>query len=84
MKISEVLNDKKVTLSFEVFPPKKADGYEAVKTAVEKIASLHPSFMSITYGAGGTTAGFTMEIAEQLLKEDGVTVLPHLTCVSST
>ncbi len=84
MKISEVLNDKKVTLSFEVFPPKKADGYEAVKTAVEKIASLHPSFMSITYGAGGTTAGFTMEIAEQLLKEDGVTVLPHFTCVSST
>ncbi len=84
MKINDVLNDKKVTLSFEVFPPKKADGYEAVKTAVEKIASLHPSFMSITYGAGGTTAGFTMEIAEQLLKEDGVTVLPHFTCVSST
>ncbi|MBQ9910560.1 MAG: methylenetetrahydrofolate reductase [Lachnospiraceae bacterium] len=84
MKINDVLNDKKVTLSFEVFPPKKADGYEAVKTAVEKIASLHPSFMSITYGAGGTTAGFTMEIAEQLMKEDGVTVLPHFTCVSST
>ena len=84
MKISEVLNDKKVTLSFEVFPPKKADGYEAVRTAVEKIAALHPDFMSITYGAGGSTAGYTMEIAEQLMKEDGVTVLPHLTCVSST
>ena len=84
MKISEVLNARKVTLSFEVFPPKKADGYEAVRTAVEKIAALHPDFMSITYGAGGSTAGYTMEIAEQLMKEDGVTVLPHLTCVSST
>ena len=84
MKITEVLRHDNVTLSFEVFPPKKADGYEAVKTAVEKIALLHPDFMSITYGAGGTTAGFTMEIAEQLLKEEGVTVLPHLTCVSST
>ena len=84
MKISEVLNDKKVTISFEVFPPKKADGYEAVKTAVEKIAALHPDFMSITYGAGGTTAGYTMEIAEQLKRDDNVTVLPHFTCVSST
>ena len=84
MKITKVLNTEQVTVSFEVFPPKKADGYEAVKTAVEKIAALHPDFMSITYGAGGTTAGYTMEIAEQLDQKNGVTVLPHLTCVSST
>ena len=84
MKITTVLNTEQVTVSFEVFPPKKADGYEAVKTAVEKIAALHPDFMSITYGAGGTTAGYTMEIAEQLDQKNGVTVLPHLTCVSST
>ena len=84
MKISEVLTKDKVTLSFEVFPPKRADGYEAVKTAVEQIAALSPSFMSITYGAGGTTAGYTLEIAEQLKNERGVTVLPHLTCVSSS
>lgn len=84
MKITEVLNNEKATISFEVFPPKKADGYEAVKTAVEKIAALHPAFMSITYGAGGTTAGYTMEIAEQLKHDDNVTVLPHFTCVSST
>ncbi|MBQ5952548.1 MAG: methylenetetrahydrofolate reductase [Lachnospiraceae bacterium] len=84
MKISEVLQNKQLTLSFEVFPPKKADGYAAVKTAVEQIAALGPSFMSITYGAGGTTAGYTMEIAEQLKAERGVTVLPHLTCVTSS
>ena len=84
MRIRDVLEQDKVTLSFEVFPPKRADGYAAVESAVEEIAALHPDFMSITYGAAGTTAGFTMEIARTLKQKDNVTVLPHLTCVSST
>ena len=84
MRMNDVLEQDKVTLSFEVFPPKRADGYAAVETAVEKIAELHPDFMSITYGAGGSTAGFTMEIAKTLKQKNNVTVLPHLTCVSSS
>ncbi|MBR3349633.1 MAG: methylenetetrahydrofolate reductase, partial [Solobacterium sp.] len=84
MKISELLNEDKITLSFEVFPPKQADKFDAVKTAAEAIADLHPSFMSITYGAAGTTAGFTAELAAELKKDTGVPVLPHLTCVGSS
>ena len=84
MKINEVLKQDKITISFEVFPPKKAERFEAVKTAAEKIADLNPDFMSITYGAGGSTAGFTAELAADLKINDGVTVLPHLTCVGSS
>lgn len=84
MKISKLLEQDKITLSFEVFPPKKADRFDAVKSAAEKIADLHPDFMSITYGAGGSTAGFTAELAADLKKETDVPVLPHLTCVGSS
>lgn len=84
MKISKLLEQDKITLSFEVFPPKKADKFDAVKTAAEKIADLHPDFMSVTYGAGGSTAGFTAELAAGLKKETDVPVLPHLTCVGSS
>lgn len=84
MKITDLLNEDRITLSFEVFPPKKAEKFEAVKNAAEAIADLHPSFMSVTYGAGGSTAGFTAELAADLKKETGVTVLPHLTCVGSS
>ena len=84
MKISELLAKDQITLSFEVFPPKKAERFEAVKTAAEDIADLHPSFMSITYGAGGSTAGFTAELAADLKEDTGVPVMPHLTCVGSS
>ena len=53
MKITEILSSGKPTLSFEVFPPKKSSNYESVAEATEKIAALHPAFMSVTYGAGG-------------------------------
>ena len=81
MKISEILQSDKITLSFEVFPPKKAENFSAVRTAAEQIASLHPSFMSVTYGAGGSTAGYTAELAAAIENNDHVTVMPHLTCV---
>ncbi|MBP5153392.1 MAG: methylenetetrahydrofolate reductase [NAD(P)H] [Lachnospiraceae bacterium] len=84
MKISSILKSKTVTLSFEVFPPKKADGFEAVEQAARSIAALRPDFMSVTYGAGGTTDRYTLALAETLQSEAGVTVLPHLTCVSSS
>lgn len=84
MKIRELLAEDRITISFEVFPPKKAERFEAVRSACAKIAELSPSFISVTYGAGGTTAGFTAELAAQLNKEAGATVMPHLTCVAST
>ncbi len=83
MKIKELLAKDRVSLSFEVFPPKKIDSFATVQRASFAIAQLKPSFMSVTFGAAGTTAGFTMELAESLQKEQNVTVLPHLTCVSS-
>lgn len=84
MKISELLKQDKVTLSFEVFPPKTSSSYESVARATQEIAALRPDFMSVTYGAGGGTSEHTVNIAADLKKKYDVTVLTHLTCVSST
>lgn len=84
MKLSDLLGEKERTLSFEVFPPKTSDRMETVLEATEKIAALQPDFMSVTYGAGGGTSRFTVDIAARLQEEYGTTVLPHLTCVSSS
>ena len=84
MKISNLLKEDKVTLSFEVFPPKTSSTYESVAQATQEIAALRPDFMSVTYGAGGGTSEHTVHIASDLQKKYGVTVLTHLTCVSST
>lgn len=84
MKISELLKQDKVTLSFEVFPPKTSSSYESVARATQEIAALRPDFMSVTYGAGGGTSEHTVNIAADLRKKYDVTVLTHLTCVSST
>lgn len=83
MKIKDILAQGKPTLSFEVFPPKVQDNYDSVETAVLKIAGLKPSFMSVTYGAGGGTSRYTVDIASSI-KAQGVNALAHLTCVSST
>ena len=84
MKLSEALNNQKLSLSFEVFPPKTDSAFNSVKHATEEIAKLRPSFMSVTYGAGGGTSKYTLEIAENILKNYNVPTLAHLTCVSST
>lgn len=84
MKITEILKSNKLTLSFEVFPPKTASAFDSIKAATEEIASLSPAFMSVTYGAGGGTSKYTIEIAENIEKNYGVATLAHLTCVSST
>ena len=84
MKISELLQSEKLSLSFEVFPPKTEMGFESVKNATEEIAKLAPSFMSVTYGAGGGTSRYTLEIAKNIKERYGVPTLAHLTCVSST
>lgn len=84
MKIKEILGRGEPTISFEVFPPKTADNYESVKKAALEIAQLKPAFMSVTYGAGGGTSRYTVDIAAALKEQGGVTPLAHLTCVSST
>ncbi len=84
MKLTDCLKDDKLSLSFEVFPPKTDTTFESVKVATEEIAKLHPSFMSVTYGAGGGTSQYTLEIAKNIKKTYGVSTLAHLTCVSSS
>lgn len=84
MKIIDILKNKRVTLSFEVFPPKTVDAVPTALAAAEAIAALHPDFMSVTYGAGGGTSDFTVHIASAVKKTYGVEVMPHLTCLSST
>lgn len=84
MKLTEIFKKNSYSLSFEVFPPKTDDVYDSVKTATEEIAKLRPAFMSVTYGAGGGTSKYTLDIAKNIKQEFGVPSLAHLTCVSST
>ena len=84
MKLTKLFENEKLSLSFEVFPPKTDTSFESVKRATEEIAKLHPSFMSVTYGAGGGTSRYTLEIAKNIKESYGVPTLAHLTCVSST
>lgn len=84
MKLSKLFEENKLSLSFEVFPPKTDTSFESVKHATEEIAKLKPSFMSVTYGAGGGTSRYTLDIAKNIKESYGVPTLAHLTCVSST
>ncbi len=84
MKISDILKSETPHISFEVFPPKTQTAFENVKKATEEIAKLKPSFMSVTYGAGGGTSKYTLDIAKNIKDMYGVPTLAHLTCVSST
>ena len=84
MKLTDLLKSEKLSLSFEVFPPKTDSAFDSVKHATEEIAKLSPSFMSVTYGAGGGTSKYTLEIAKNIKSTYGVPTLAHLTCVSST
>ena len=84
MKLSKLFGENKLSLSFEVFPPKTDTLFESVKHATEEIAKLKPSFMSVTYGAGGGTSRYTLDIAKNIKESYGVPTLAHLTCVSST
>ncbi len=84
MKIINLLSENKLSLSFEVFPPKTEMGFDSVKSATKEIAKLRPAFMSVTYGAGGGTSQYTLDIAKNIKSLYGVPTLAHLTCVSST
>lgn len=83
MNIKDLLDTGKPTLSMEVFPPKTDANIESVEKAVTNIAKLKPSFMSVTYGAGGGTSAHTVRISNDI-KTLGVPALAHLSCISST
>ena len=83
MKISDILREDKTTISFEVFPPKTTANFESVKKAALGVAALHPDYMSVTYGAGGSDRGNTLHIAEEIQKAENVTTIAHLTCVGA-
>jgi len=84
MKIIDLITKETLSLSFEVFPPKSETSFESVRVATEEIAKLSPLFMSVTYGAGGGTSKYTLDIAKNIKQLYGVPTLEHLTCVSST
>jgi methylenetetrahydrofolate reductase (NADPH) len=82
MKIIDILNNNKVTVSCELFPPKQSSGLARTIEVVHDTAALAPSFISVTYGAGGATDSHTVHIANEIQNVCGVTALAHLTCVS--
>lgn len=84
MKISGIVGTEKVTISLEVFPPRSSANFENVKQAALQVAGLKPDFMSVTYGAGGSTQENTLKIAKAIQTEHDVTTIAHLTCVGAT
>lgn len=84
MKLIDKFADGKLTLSFEVFPPKPTSNYEAVYNAAMGVAKLKPSYMSVTYGAGGSTRSNTFKIVQDIQENYDVTAISHLTCVGAS
>jgi methylenetetrahydrofolate reductase (NADPH) len=84
MKVTEIMK-KRMSLSFEVFPPKMDKPIEPLYGVLEKLYTVDPDFISCTYGAGGTNAGRHMEICEKIQKSDNRTVaISHFTCIGNT
>lgn len=83
MKISEILKSRAVTVSCELFPPKQGSKLGNMQQIVREIAAYKPSFMSVTYGAGGSNSHNTLRVAEEV-QNNGVTALAHLTCVGQS
>ena len=83
MKISELLKSKEITISCELFPPKKGSGLQKAHDLVREIAQLCPTFISVTYGATGGISEHTVNLANEAQNVNGITALAHLTCASS-
>ena len=83
MKISELLKSKEITISCELFPPKKGSELQKAHDLVREIAQLCPTFISVTYGATGGISEHTVNLANEAQNVNGITALAHLTCASS-
>jgi methylenetetrahydrofolate reductase (NADPH) len=81
MRISDILADGRPTCSFEFFPPKSPTGVEALFTTIADLRELAPSFVSVTYGAGGSTRDLTIDLVTRIKRETGIEAMAHLTCV---
>ena len=81
MKITEIVSEKKPTISFEFFPPRNATAAADLYEAISDLAAYEPDFVSVTYGAGGTTRDLTHELVLRIIQETSIPVVPHLTCV---
>ena len=81
MHIRELLAANQPSISFEFFPPKSAEASEKLFTVIEDLAAKKPSFVSVTYGAGGTTPDLTHDLVVRIMKEASIPAVPHLTCV---
>ncbi len=81
--IKDIFTSKKPTISFEVFPPKKDDEFEGVYATLDKLSTLDPDFISVTYGAGGSRSKKTVEIASYIQNTLHIDALAHMTCVGN-
>jgi methylenetetrahydrofolate reductase (NADPH) len=79
--ISELFAERRLLRSLEFFPPKDEAGVEALRATAQALRGMRPDFVSVTYGAGGTTRDRTAQVSAMLRAEFGFTVMPHLTCV---
>ena len=81
MKVIDILAQKKTALSFEFFPPKTTEGFDKLFETVQKLSYLSPAYVSVTYGAGGSTRENTRNLVGRIQNETGLTAIAHLTCV---
>lgn len=84
MRIDQVLGHGKPTISFEFFPPKNDEGFSALFKTIDELKPLGPSYVSVTYGAGGSTRQKTVELVGRIQNEIGIRSMAHLTCVGHT
>ncbi len=84
MRIRELLGTGRPCFSFEFFPPKTEEGLSALRRAVGALKELSPTYVSVTYGAGGSTRDRTIELVAEIQREHGFEAMAHLTCVGAT
>ena len=84
MHIREIIENHKISFSFEFFPPKTEKSSEALFNNISKLVNLKPAYVSVTYGAGGSTRDLTHNLVVKIQNETNLTVVSHLTCVGST
>lgn len=84
MKICELYGQGKPVISFEIFPPKPETNIETIFVTLDKLKELKPAFISVTYGAGGSSAARSIEIASKVKNYYGIETMAHLTCVEAS
>jgi methylenetetrahydrofolate reductase (NADPH) len=84
MRIDELLDGAEPIFSFEFFPPRTPEGEENLYRALQELRPLDPAYVSVTYGAGGSTRGKTIEIVTRIKEEFGLEAMAHFTCVGAT